>query len=425
VLIPRAVLRTILRSDHRIKLYGDLVAAILIAVVVVASVWFAKNYVAQARYSLTELHMNDFGKFYYSARSFLDGGDLYAPNVATTAGLTEAQARLANMNPPHFHLVLLPLALLPPVAALIVWQSAGVLALIACFVLIGRELSIAWTGTQVVWVALATLLCSATGMVVITGQITFLLMVPMTLAWIAARRTHWTTAAAWLGLAVSVKPFLAVFGLYLVLSRRWRAAMVFAAVLLVCTAIGVLVFHWSAYRTWLDALSSVHWVWLPMNGSIDGLVTRAFAETPEFTPIVVAPAVVRPLVAIALLVMGTATVIALVRDESPSRTDRAFALLLLFALLASPLGWAYYAWLLAGPLAGLVVTSAGRPSRRRDLLWVFAIPGLLWPVALTVFASNHRWAGITFGSVYTWMFVTLWLGTLTDWRVREDRAVTA
>lgn len=424
VLIPNAVLLRILRSDRRVKLYGDLLRAATIALLIIAAVWFAKNYVVQARYALTELHMNDFGKFYYSARSFLAGHDLYAPNPATTAGLNEEQARLANMNPPHFHLLLLPLALLPPLPALIVWELAGLMGLVFSIVIIGRELSITWTRAQVLWVLLAILLCSATGMIVITGQITFLLMVPVTLAWVSARRGRWHAAAVWLGVAASVKPFLGIFGLYLLLKRRYRAAAAFGGAALAWAAIGVIVFHWSSYSTWLRALSAVHWVWLPMNGSVDALVTRAFAQTPEFAALFSAPTLVRPVVALALLLIAGMTVVALARDMSENSVDRAFTLLLLFALLASPLGWAYYVWLLAGPVAALIVTSTRRRSKMRDLIWAAAIPGLLWPAALTLFGSNHRWGGVTFGSIYTWTFLTLWLGAMADWRVRAGPAVT-
>ena len=53
--------------------------------------------------------MNDFGKFYHSALYFLQGRDLYAASPATLIPVSNAEWRqFTNMNPPHFHLVVLP-----------------------------------------------------------------------------------------------------------------------------------------------------------------------------------------------------------------------------------------------------------------------------------------------------------------------------
>jgi hypothetical protein len=63
------------------------------------------------------------------------------------------------------------------------------------------------------------------------------------------------------------------------------------------------------------------------------------------------------IVAVAFVLLVTLAVVA--RDRGQP-VDRSFALLLLCALLVSPLGWMYYLWLAAGPLAALALAHGER-----------------------------------------------------------------
>src|SRR5262245_46703309 len=158
---------------------------------------------------MLELHMNDFGKFYYSTRAFLYGGDMYEPRPATNIGQRGfADLQFLNLNPPHFHLVVLPFALLPPDLAATLWMVISLMALTISIVLIGREVTVAWTPLTVLGVAFCTLAFSGTQAFFLTGQSTMLLMLAMTACWIAARRGRWSSAGVWLGVCLSVKPFL-------------------------------------------------------------------------------------------------------------------------------------------------------------------------------------------------------------------------
>jgi hypothetical protein len=70
------------------------------------------------------LHMNDFGKFYYAARLFLDGPNMYEPSPATFIPVgPKAVHVFLNLNPPHFHLLVLPLSVLPVETAGVIWQG--------------------------------------------------------------------------------------------------------------------------------------------------------------------------------------------------------------------------------------------------------------------------------------------------------------
>jgi hypothetical protein len=90
---------------------------------------------------MVTLNMNDFGRFYYSARAFLAGQDMYAPSPATPlgAGQIGGAQQLLNLNPPHFHLLVLPLAQLSPNVAVTVWMLASTCALVVSLLVIGDE----------------------------------------------------------------------------------------------------------------------------------------------------------------------------------------------------------------------------------------------------------------------------------------------
>jgi hypothetical protein len=67
------------------------------------------------RQMFTTLHMNDFGKFYYATRLHLADRNMYGPTAATSIPVAPGERHdFWDMNPPHFHLVVVPLAHLRP-----------------------------------------------------------------------------------------------------------------------------------------------------------------------------------------------------------------------------------------------------------------------------------------------------------------------
>src|SRR5262245_25929345 len=87
----------------------------LIGLSIIAFMWDA----ALLQMMTDKLHMNDFGKFYYATRAFLEGRDMYAPTVATDLKLDLVpDLQFLDLNPPHFHLLIVPLAVLQPAQAL-------------------------------------------------------------------------------------------------------------------------------------------------------------------------------------------------------------------------------------------------------------------------------------------------------------------
>ena len=313
------------------------------------------------------------------------------------------------MNPPHFHLLILPLALLTPAWAISIWLVASLLAFLAAARAVSREFNWQWTPARVAWVVFAAVVCSATATNVVTGQLTFLLMLPITLAWLAARNGDWTRAAWILGVAVSIKPFLGVFWVYLLVTRRLKAWSVMTLAGSLCVLAGLLVFGPGAYASWLGALSAVEWWWPPMNGSITGFLSRSLSPSPLFTPVADLPGLIRPLA----LVLSAAAVLGLLLSLARDRSaDRSFAGLLLTAQLISPLGWVYYLWFAAGPLLGLWRSYGNRARPSSKLLLGLALPGLVCPLTYTIMWKAGL-ATVTIGSIYWWSTVCLWAFALS------------
>ena len=420
-------LQLILRSDRRVALLGDVVRAALGGLVLIGVVLWLVFYAATGRFMATRMHMNDFGRFYYSARLFLDGQDMYGPSPATPVVVApNVTHAFLNMNPPHFHLLVLPFALLPPATALVSWTVASLLSLGVCLFLIVRELGVKLSVARLLWGLLAILTFAATGTIIATGQVSLLLLLPVTVAWLAARRGAWTQAGAWLGLAMSVKPFLFIFVAYFLLRRRPRAAVTALLVVAGAFLTGLGVFGVPSHVAWLRALEATDWSWAAMNGSILGALSRMLSESPYFTPFVSAPGLVRPLWLCGAAIAGVLTLAAAWRDDSPEAVDRGFVLVLVGAQLVSPLGWIYYFWLPVGPAAALVANwleqrrerSASRSEpplvRWRNLLLWTSLPCLMWPLGLVTARQPSALATATLGSVYFWGTVLFWAGVLVD-----------
>ena len=389
---------------------------VLTALLIVVVAWNAHK----AHDMVTLLDFGDFRIFHRAAESYLAGGSMYPlERHSVVAGGRTITYDRPNLNPPHFHLLLLPLALLPVGAALAVWAAASVTSLLVCLRLIvrasGLTLSPLLAMRGVVWL----LAFIGTSAVISTTQVSLLLLLPVTLAWLSARRGAWTRAGLYLGLAISLKLFLLIFLPYLLLRRRVAAAASACLTELACFGLGLAVFGVQSHREWLAFLTRVDWTSAGMNVSVLGLVSRLLMVNPYFTPLAMAPYIVKPLWAVLAGAVGLITLIVVAKDETESSVDRSFALLLLAGLLISPLGWTYYLWLPLGPivaLGSLWWSNPGRPRRpalARWLLWL-AAPGLFLPTFLTVAFQPSRWATLLLGSLHSWAVLFLWTALVID-----------
>jgi hypothetical protein len=97
--------------------------------------------------------------------------------------------------------------------------------------------------------------------------------------------------------------------------------------------------------------------------------------------------------------------------------DRAFAVLLVGALLISPLGWTYYFWLPLGPIALLAHgwwrdRDTASPWSRRLLL--ASLPGLMFPLFFCDIFQPSLWATLFVGNLYFVSLALVWLALVLD-----------
>jgi hypothetical protein len=227
----------------------------------------------------------------------------------------------------------------------------------------------------------------------LTGQLTGLLAVPLTLAWRAWRENRLRHAGLWFGIALSVKPFLGLFVLWMAWRREWPGVV---ATIASCTGMfigGALVFGVQAHFDWLAALGAVSWAWPAMNASLLGIAARALTDTPYHVPFAVLPGLVVPLWLGAVAVVG----VLLARRLRQASVDAGWTVLAAGTLLVSPLGWTYYLWWLLPGLPRLLSSPVS------GALLLIPLP----LVALTPFANASSWLSFTLGSAYGWAL--LWI----------------
>lgn len=336
-------------------------------------------YVAKALSDLDPLSV-DFSTLCISARAWMAKEPMYGQVVSSI--------RLVNYNPPHFHLLILPFALVPRWLGFLLWTGASFGAAYLTLSIAVRESDERWSGRHLRLLTAATLLAAGVGATIRLGQVSWWVALLVTLSWRAARRGNQTTSGVWAGVAIGLKPFLLLALPMLLVRRQATAAAVAATTAVASVLLGGLVFGWDALHDWANLLSippPVEQLRYFINASLAGVCARAGV-----------PSVV------ALLLAGGVALSTIIATRTGS-TDRAWLLVITGALLASPVGWVYYFPLVCGPLA-LLAVQGGLPVWTWWLWPALAFP----PVARDLFQSTRPLA-MTLGSMYTWGLLGLWI----------------
>ena len=333
-------------------------------------IWLVAAIVLGAR-----LPAPDWQTFYGAGRAVVDGTAWYVPAPEGTP----------NLTPPLVPPVFAGLALLPIRPAFLLWTSAGLVAALW----VARRVALVWR--RPVWQVAAVLLaCHAMPIGIILGQLHLVVFALVTAAWLADREDQSLAAGLWIGVAVYLKPFLALVVVYWLWRRDRLAVGTAAGVAGAGYVIGLI---WLPVETaaWLEALRSVTWQHTSINLTVWGWIARL--DLPPWVAVVL-----------------TAIVLGLLRWRLPVLTrDGAWLGVLVAACLVSPIAWLYYVLPLVGPL-GIVYQQGDRLTRR--FLRVGYI-GLCVPFAFQTPALEvGRLSAATAGSWYLWAFVCWWLASL-------------
>lgn len=390
--------RVLGRQRH--ALFGDLIHALSAVVVVGAWIFIGAIVLRLAGQTIGSPGGSDFTIFYYTSRMMLEGASPYA-DLPPHFGLDWKASHLGNLNPPHFQLLIAPLALLPYPIAAGGWLLASYASAFAVIRLAGRLIAGPWTVRRaLVWGA-ACIANVGFVSVAVTGEWTWFLAWPALFAWRSAREGRWERAGTWLGVCASFKLFFLLFLPLLLLWGRWRAAINMVATTVALFAAGVAVFGLDVSRQWIRVMGLADWVWLSMNLSWRGAVTRVLTPSRDFPHHLAVPSIVEPVVWAGVGVLSALLLWRLWRACHVQDADWAFAVVLIASLLLSPLGWVYYLPLLLPPLIALLARGALRDlSAGWRVAFAAGVAGVFVPLESTRVSADTPWGAAFFGSLY-------------------------
>jgi hypothetical protein len=251
----------------------------------------------------------DFHNAYYPAAEHVLGGE--SPYREAGADLSD---RMAYVYPPLTAVLVSPLTLLPPERADLLWLMLLINALAAALLLSGVR---SRTALALAVIALPTLSALQ------TGSVTLVLAVLLALAW--RYRDSPAVAGSCIGLAVALKLFVWPLIVWLVATRRYRAAAIATA----GAAVGLLsVLPFMSLRDYLAMADDLSALSAPDSYTLYALFSELGAP--------------HQLAQVGWLAVGLGVLVA---------GRRSFGLCVLASLLLTPIVWMQYFALLAVALA--------------------------------------------------------------------------
>jgi hypothetical protein len=362
-----------------------------------AIVWISLAYVVVLRPPAS--NAADFYTFWDTARWYREGLDPYLADLPRY-GLGY------NLNVPASVLFFLPFSLFDLVPAFAAWTTMSV----ALFAYAAWRIAVVTGYERRLLVVCALFISQTVFSALQLGQLTAILMVLFTEAWIADRGNRQLLAGVLLGIVIGLKPFLALFALYAMWRRSRPLIMGVLAGIATVLLVGLAVMGVAGYRSWLEVLQRVTWSTQLSNGSLFAALQRLLTIDPDLaiTPLVVRESWIQPLWwTLIVIVVGVA-----LRSMTSNRDrDREWLILLLGSLLVSRLGWVYYVPLAAGPLAAFLRTAS--PLAR----WVAGVGYAFLCVPYTVMNGAYGVVlSLLVSSASTWGILALYLAAVTGGR---------
>ena len=271
-----------------------------------------------------------FGSFWasgWAARRHLNPYDTY-PLTWVFPFESHTVADL-NLSPPAMLPLFEAMTVLAPNVGVKVWTVLSLLLFVGSAALLTRDYEEHVQHRQILWMLLWPAVLNTLWL----GQDYSLFVALAVAAWILLERDRELLAGVALGVLIAFKPNYVLWIVLLALIGRWRSSAMAVGVAGVLSAVPVVLYGRGIYGEWMRAVASdPHW-FFPNQVSIAGYARHL--------GIPLAGTVVS-----ALLVLAACVVVAWKR---PSLRDTS-GLALIVGMLASPIAWFHYAWLMAGPL---------------------------------------------------------------------------
>jgi len=374
---------------------------------VLAGVVFAFVAALAARHGFFDLRV------YYGALNYwADGrGSIYDYLLpGSTYGFT---------YPPFAALAMLPMAVTPWQMAIVISVTASVVTTVILLYWLVDPVARRQGWTR--WYALAIVVCLAAAFeplreTVLFGQVNMLLvfLVAADLVLLVSRGSRFGGIA--IGLATAVKLTPGIFIVYLLVTKRWKAAIVASATAALATLFAAAVAPDASRVFWTDALWNTDRVGalaFISNQSLNGAVARLHPSDPSKALWVVA------VIAVVIIWFLRVRKAAAAGDEMTG-----FALTGILGCLMSPITWVHHlVWV--GPAILLLLDNAfaARSRRRRTTLLVFMVFSYALLCSRLVWEFNEKWdnpVGWVLASAYVWICIAL----LAALPIRERRGAT-
>jgi alpha-1,2-mannosyltransferase len=357
-----------------------------------------------------DIYRLDLDVYRIGAHAWLSGRQLYGPLPPTRGGLD-----LGFTYPPISAVAMSPLALIPARLAAVVITALTLGLMVAVVALYLQVAGLA--GRFGRWRLAALLLPLAVLMEPVRttlayGQINVVLMA--LIAFDCLPRSTWWDVDFWphrvgwprgvlVGLAAALKLTPAVFVLYFVARRDWRAAGTAVASFAVVTGIGFLLAPHDSSQYWTSTLFDTQRIGplaFASNQSLNGVINREhLTGTAAHAAWLGASAVV-----------GVLALVAVTRESRAGRPLVALSLTACAALLVSPISWSHH-WVWAAPALLTAAVAGWRMRNRSRWLLVAACVGLaLFVSSPTIWFPHANGRELSWGlweqalgSAYVWV----------------------
>jgi alpha-1,2-mannosyltransferase len=340
---------------------------------VVAALSVAYFYAVNIPYAHIDLEVYRFAVW-----QWWDGGDIYGELPPVNGGLV-----LPFIYPPFAAVMAIPFAVLPWTLSYTLLFALNVACVVGTVYLVGRHLYPEASRRL-------TMAVAAGGLVLLLwlepiretfafGQINLLLMGLVAVDCLA-RRTWWPRGLG-VGLAAAIKLTPAVFVLYFLLRRDFRAAAVAAITGVAATALGFLVNPTGSMTYWFGGFGGAAQIsgsTYRTNQTVQAALARFGLEPPGLT-------VVLAVVVLVLLVL----VVVAMRTSNP---EVGLMVCAAFSMLAAPTAWSHH-WVWIAPALAVMACGCIRAWRSRSPMLYVLLPASALTAAVFVLAPFHQLPG--------------------------------
>ncbi|GAB3942885.1 glycosyltransferase 87 family protein [Kribbella albertanoniae] len=299
--------------------------------------------------------MDDLGIYYAAARGLVDGQDIYTSHLAYYPDIG-----LGFTYPPFAAMVFSPFAIGLPFARTLI-TVASALSLLVIGWATAKKLH--WPPTVGVLIASTALLFEPVQSTFRLGQINLVLlaMLMVDLLGLIPRRYR----GVLIGVATGIKLTPGIFIVFLLITKRYREALIASVTTAITMVVAFLVAPSSTIDFWTKYIFDPGRVGPPhylSNQSIRGAITRITEDSPMTGPLWLLPA----------MIVGVAGLAAARRLHDRGLDFEAVVTTAFTALAVSPISWTNH-WVWAIPAAALAWHHRGKLLSFRTALFAFWI----------------------------------------------------